>query len=351
MGVYEITVFSIVIIAVAFHYGKGNDKYKFIFTSMFLLFLISALRNGYYTGDTFRYQIRYDTYRGYSLRQMLDLYRNEKLKDPTYYLTGWFFSRLFKNSQWWLAFLSAFFCFASGRLIYKKSLAPLVSIIMLAILTYFKFSMTGLRQSVAIALVLLSYPFLEKKKLVPFVITVILASLYHQTALIFLIAYPLSRVKIGKYHVVFAIAMLGILYLYQDWLLGVLNNALGEEERYGGVLGGNAATLTISGFIIQGFIFAFSMFYYRRMLQRDKDSIVLYNLSFLGIVFQLYSTFIATIFRISLYFSIFNIILAANVTECEDNEKDRQFVRGLIIAVLLIYMLQGGKYNYRFYWQ
>ena len=351
MGIYELTVLAIVIIGVGFHYGRAENKYKFIYVAMFMLFLLSALRSGIYSGDTIRYMRYYDRYASYSFNQMLELYKEGLTKDPTYHMTAWLFSRVFENSQWWIAFLSAIFCFAVGRLIYKKSLVPIVSIVMYITLGYFSFSMTGLRQSVGIVIILLSYPFLERRKLIPFVIMILLASLYHTTAIVFLIAYPFATMKFGKYHIIAAIFALAVFYLFRTQLLEALNSLLGEQERFQNYISGEAHTLTMSGFIIQCFIFAFAMFYYRRMVNKDKNNLVLYNLSFFGLAFQLYSSFIAEMFRISMYFSIFNIILIANVTDCEGDARSKEITQAILIGVLLLYMLSGGMYQYKFFWE
>ena len=129
---------------------------------------------------------------------------SDNFKDTVYYYTGWLFSRFFDNEQWWLVAIALFYSIVVGRLIYKESKQSAISIVMLVSLGFYYFSMTGLRQTIAMSILILGYPFLKERRFIPFAILVFIASRYHLSALAFLAVYPIANKKIGIYHIIIA---------------------------------------------------------------------------------------------------------------------------------------------------
>lgn len=78
---------------------------------------------------------------------------------------------------------------------------------------------------------------------------------------------------------------------------------------------------------------------------------MLYNLAFVGLMFQLYASFIAEMFRISMYFSVFNIVLVPLATMEEENKNIRMLITFGLILILLLYTFKDGITPYRFFWQ
>lgn len=346
----ELSILLIIVLSIICKTKDGNGNNKFIICSMFILFLESALRNKNTGTDLVNYLDKYVEYSNYTFEQILKIFTQENFKDPIYYFTGWLFSILFKNEQWWIVIISLLFEVSVGWLIWRESKVPLISIVIFVALSYYKFSFSGLRQTMALSIIIFSFYFLKERKLVFFILTVLLASLYHQTALIFLIAYPVSMIKLGKYHIAIAMVMLIVFYAFKNQLIMILSDLL-EAERYQGYVSGKAATLTISGFIIQTLVFVFNLIYYKRTIDKYNYAIILYNLAFLGLVFQLYASFIAEMFRISMYFSIFNIILVPLSIWGEDNKKSQTILKFIILFVFLLYTFKDGITEYTFFWQ
>ena len=78
---------------------------------------------------------------------------------------------------------------------------------------------------------------------------------------------------------------------------------------------------------------------------------ILYNCAFLGLSFQLLSIVIAEMFRISMYFSIFNIVLIPLSIMAEPDQKWCKVEMILITVVLLAYLFVSGIPQYSFFWQ
>ncbi len=105
------------------------------------------------------------------------------------------------------------------------------SIIIYLALTCFLAVFSALRQSCAIAICFCSYVFLKKKKLIPFVLLVLLAATFHKTALIFLLAYPFYRIRISKKIRLFTLGLVGIVFLLRTQIFRLVVNFIGKDYQ------------------------------------------------------------------------------------------------------------------------
>ncbi len=350
MGIIEISIFTILFIYVAI---KGEKKDKIVaIVGAVILFFVAALRDKTVGIDTPGYVNHYKILASLDFETLKEYILNnpDKYKDTTFYYTGWIFSRVFSNPQWWLSVIALIYIIAVGRLIYKESKQPAISWLVLVSLSFYSISLTGLRQAVAMSILILGYPFLKERRLIPFIITVLIASLYHQTSLVFLVIYPIATKRLGVYHLVFATVAFIMFYAFQGWLLEFLGNAL-KDDRFKSYTGGDASQLTMVGFAIQTVCLIFALYYYKDMTSKDENAIILYNLSFVGWVIQIFSSFIAEFFRVSMYFSIFNIILVANAASMERDKRSRSILQMVVAIIFILYMIKDGKIYYQFFWQ
>jgi hypothetical protein len=348
MGVIELSTLFILFLYVVI---RGDKREQLVCVlAMIILFLVSALRHESVGSDIYGYVISYKRYSQFSFTEFINYINIYDVQDRGYYFSTWLFSRFFKNPQLWLAAVALFFSVSVGKLINNLSRITVLSVVMIISLGFFSFSMTGLRQIIALCILLFTYNYIKERRAGKFILTVLLASLFHKTALIFLIIYPVAYINLGKYHIIAAVLAFLIFYAFKDWLLIFMSENL-QDGRFDNYLTGEANKLTLSGFIIQFSIFIFSLYYYKPYTKENKNALILYNMSFIGLVFQLFSSFIAEFFRVSMYFSIFNCILVPNALCSENDLKSHKVTQLVIIVVLLLYMFQGGKDYYMFFWE
>ena len=325
-----------------------NGKKYFLITSGFILFLYAALRAHTLQPDTQRYVQDFKSYAKYSFLEILEIF-NPDFKDPTYYFSGWLFSRIFLNPQWWLAFIAAVYLVAIGVLIYRESQNPLLSMVAFLSLAHFDFTLNALRQSLALSITALAFFSLKDRKPWKFLFLVIMASLFHRSAIIFLLAYPVANMKLGWKHVV-VFAIVFILFFGAQGTVRNLMEKFLTDTQYEGYID-REITLTFSGFIIQGAIFAFCLMYYPAVRQQYEKANVLYNLVFIGLMFQIFSSMVAEFFRVSRYFSVFSIILIPLAISVESNKKLRVLESIIIPLIFVVYMFKDGIPEYAFFWQ
>lgn len=111
-----------------------------------------------------------------------------------YQLLIWVVFRLIPNATAFLLICAAL-CF---RCVYRwivQNCEDRLFALYIFFCVYITFFMTGLRQCLAMSVLLLSYKYLRTLNLIRFTLCVLLAGQFHATAYFFLLAYPLSLVR------------------------------------------------------------------------------------------------------------------------------------------------------------
>jgi len=330
--------------------SKDHQRKIFIFFCGFLIFFFSAFKSKYLTSDTFNYALQYIKLDNEPWRFLLQTLISGKGKSPLFYIFSKIFVELGFSVQVWYAVISLLFAFSASYCIYRYSKEPYLSFIMLTSLGYYFFSMTALKQTVSISFVLLSFKFLHERKLLKFIFIILATSLFHTSAVIFLLAYPISRAKVNMKHIL-AIPVIFLTAPFISRLLSLIWFLVVPEYYYN--YSESNTLLTLTGFLIQVTIFIFCYIYKNNLLKEDPKQNIFYNILIIGVFFQiLASTAFAEMFRASMYFSIFSIILVPNVISKIRNSRQKVAIYSAILFVFIGYSLYSGEYlrNYIFCW-
>jgi len=188
----------------------GNySRYKiFVWLSGFLLiFLVLALRADYIGNDLKAYIPLFDNINSSSVLRGLE---------PGYILLNHCIGDFTTNHSIFLAIIAFISVFPISILIKKYSSDIVFSYIIYVSFIIYHFSFSGLRQAVALGIIAVSYVFINEKKLGLFIGTVIIASVFHTSAIIFIVAYPLCnwlKMSNGKYILASIIGIIIVLSL------------------------------------------------------------------------------------------------------------------------------------------
>lgn len=181
--------------------GLQQNNYKnYIWFCGVLIALIAALRTPYTgTPDNFWYTVWYIDLQQY--RSFFDYY-DLNLSDydlfsseAGFYFTMWLFGRVFKDGQTAIIVSSLLITFSTCFFIRRNSKDVPLSLTIYICLGLFAFNMNAMRQAMAMSICLFAYEFAKKQKTIPFVLTVLLAMLFHRTAMCFLPMLFLPRLK------------------------------------------------------------------------------------------------------------------------------------------------------------
>lgn len=254
------------------------------------------------------------------------------------------------NIQLFLSSIAIICLIPVGRFIYKHSKMPFLSIFLYIGFNYFTFNFSGLRQSIAYGIILISYDYIKNRKLAKFIIFIILASLFHTSALVFLPAYFLYKVKVNN-KTIFAIIVFDLLlFAFRKPIFSYLITTFYESY----------AIIESDSFTWMFFCLAVVCICYV-FYKKYGDFSIDYNgwLMFLiiGVSLLLFASVGDNVMRVSRFYYIFVIVA---IPEALSHIKSKSFALIskctliIIIFILYIWFLNNDVYwivPYKFFWQ
>ena len=219
-----------------------------------------------------------------------------------------------------------------GYLIGKYSRNVVLSYIIFGCIGFYVLYFSGLRQALAISFLMLAFDQLYQKRYGWFVFITLLASSLHQSALLFLVMWPLSLINLtSTAALVFVVIMGALMPFYQKFIpiLMVLFNA----TRYNGYIenGGQAITMFL----------VYSVFLLISFLNRSRDRLInmLRVFILVGVVGQsLGSLSAGAITRIGSYFNVYLILLLPE-TVISFKKNDRVIVNCVSVILLCVFFV------------
>lgn len=350
MVIFIVLIIGIYLLRILFtkqKFGSFSRKAYCILIGSFL-FLISALRH-YTVGVDIEWYVG-NFYSISNTQSWSDVI--EYGKDPGYWCFVKLISYITNDHQVYLAIIAAIFAISISMFIYRYSNEPSFSFFALLPFSYFYFSMTGLRQTVAISILFFAYKYIREKKLINFLIIVGIASLFHITALVFILAYFIAYRKINYKYLSLVTIFIFIIYVFRfSFIQFIIDNIL--TNRGYSIEPSNEGIASFITFVI---IFIAGLIFRKDVLKYNEKSNILYNMLILGIIFQILVSVIPNIFRISMYFNIYNIIF---IPEVLNSIKDRKFASLGYMVVLFLLSIQyflftynvAGVIPYSFFWK
>lgn len=348
MAIYIIVIIAMVLLRSAF---KSNRKIFCIFAGILLYFLVALRSIQLGLSDTSGiYLSNFNMVSGMTWQSIL----NYKLPGQIVFLLVTKLIRLFTgNYHVYLAIIGIPYIFMTIRLVYRYSKNPLLSIIYFVAL-YYLYSFFLLRQVIAIAVVLVAYEYLCQDKIAKYIVFVLIATLIHGSAIVFLLALPFCKVKKFDYTNYLLIA---IVYLVSVFAPNVVLKLIGgySSQMMSWIV--NGVYDTKSSISMFGLIITVLTLIVSHMLKNESsyETDMLYNISTLGSMFFAMSNVVTELYRVSLYFSIFNILLISNSIQNIKSRRTRQIVYYSILLVLVFYFFIRSINNvnanpYIFFW-
>lgn len=208
---------------------------------------------------------------------------------------------------------------------------------------YFSWMFNGMRQFLAVAIIMFAFPLLLKKEYFKFFIVVILASTIHMTAIIMI---PFAIIAMGKPWNHKTILMIGIA-VFAIFMTSRFTDILSvatQNTQYGDAV----VTWTESGDDgtnpIRVIVYAIPTvlaFFKRRNLEALQDPVIdiCVNMSILSTVMWVISMVTSGIYmgRLPVYAGVFNYILLPCEIDTLFTENSKKIVRVLMILMYLLY--------------
>ena len=259
-------------------------------------------------------------------------------------------STIWNNQQFFLFICACFSIIPFFIVIYKQSDSAFLSTIILAGLPGFLMIFSGLRQAIAMGLCFLAIYFIQEKKPVKFIITVLISCLFHSSSWIFLFAYPMYNVKISKTGRFWSLGILALIFILRGPLFIIFSNLFKEEANISTSDGG----FTLLIFFIAIYILCFAL-----QNEKNDEQNGLLNLFFFACCCQCFASVYDTAMRVGFYFMVALILLLPNIVNkgrFQDKEKTVAYVFIAVIFVAfgifnILTTPWAEAYPYYFFWE
>lgn len=211
---------------------------------------------------------------------------------------------------YYMAFFAIVSLVPAAIFIYKNSEVPWISTVLYVNTFLFFMTMNFMRQSVAVSLVMLSWHFIKKKKFIPFLIVILIASLFHQTVLIMIPIYFIIKMQIKPKGVVIYAFFLLWFYISSKDLINILTKFFHEEyNRSIFVTEGISIVYAILPLVIALTAFFLSKF----TINTKNENKYLINMAFITALFFITAVRHGIIERLAYYTLIFTILLVPTI--------------------------------------
>ncbi len=371
MIIYIILLITIIGLSIAIpkmKLGKKSTQKIFIIGSFLIIFLLFALRNVSVGRDIVAYE------KAYKMTQQVKW--NDF--DYIYFEVGYILLMkicigLGMPFQLFLAIVSLMIIAPIFLFIKQFSKNPTFSILIWICYMYFEFCLTGLRQALAISIVLIGIKYLlsaKKYPLIKFSLLVILASLFHKSALIVFVILPILYIKKLWSVIIALLGALVVLFVFRSSLF-VLMKDLFEKDSFntsaGVYIGANIIFLVLIA-IFMVFVFTLNKeenHLYQDTLLGDGQAKTKsnFNINFLLLKMYLMSIVCALFFGVEtsarsyMFFNQAMIVLLPNGIEKMDKKsKILSYILfgAFFIAFFILETLVSNNFDivpYKFFWE
>lgn len=206
---------------------------------------------------------------------------------------------------------------------------------------FFQFALSGVRQTMAITILLFSFHFIKEKRWLFVAAGCALAYFFHKSSVVFALAVVISNIEMtGKRLLLWGTIMLASLFAIEKILLfigGMMSYDYGIEE-------------TGNGYIFFAIMLVITYFSYRfkdKLLAINDNNSRIFNINLLAFLMWIVRLFSRTAERMSLYFMPYTYIMLSELIEAQP-KSNKSLVKGAVIIiciVLFLYRMQGEAFN------
>lgn len=333
------TVATLFAFSQVFAHSEKRDKI-YLFIVWLLLVFITAFRSVDFYNDTQVYKEFYETFSKLSYRARFKQFVNGDAKDPMYHFISSSLGSFGLSFRGWLIIVSVLYYTGFIYALNRFSQIPFLTTLGLICMSYVFFTMTGIRQTMAMGFCFFAFGKAYDRKPLQFAIFIFLGYLFHSSCLLFVLAYFLINKKIGALQVLLLITSVTLAFAFPSAINRIVKTLAWNDdiEKYATVTTG----LSIFGYAVQLCIAAICLFLQREYCVQEKEGRAFFNMMILGLVFQVFAIRIDNIFRASMYFSVYGMFALANVVS-KFEEDGNYWLAFLIVSVAFFAYLMYTK--------
>lgn len=259
--------------------------------------------------------------------------------DILYYLLNWVIGRFTRNYQVFLAIVAIITVLPIAKIYSEDKQYGFLKIVLFMNMSVFVMIFSGLRQSLAMAIGLIAYSFVCKKKPFWFLVFALIAWGFHHTGFMVLLYYPLYYLKLNKNQLWFVIPVIGLVFAFNKQIFGLASDLMFSimGDKYDVEVEETGAYLMIVLFVL----FAIAAYFFPNEQKVDAEMNGLRNFLLMAVLLQCFAPVHTLAMRMNYYFIIFVPIIVPKIFKyAKDNIKDvAKIARGVIVGFFVMYYL------------
>lgn len=315
--------------------------------------LITGLRSVNVGSDTTGYYLLFEDLGQLNLQQLL----NQERRDLGYYILAWIIKKYTRSFIVLLLITASVFYYSISKLIYKYSDDCALSYLVLMAFNFFQFSMTGMRQTLALGFAILFVLEIieENPNYLKAILWCVLGIVMHRSCLLVLIYLVIKRWRNNINLLKLSAFLVPICFWYRNAitisLLGVFEKIGFDLDTYEGNGGG------LTTYLIYILLLLWGIFLTRRGESEKQLSIFDLFIMVFAVSTQSFVMVNSIFFRVVWYFAIYLIIyLPKMIVSSKVNRQSEKILRFFVyLGVLYMYfgITIGSAYvvPYQFFWQ
>lgn len=310
--------------------------------SFLIVWIVSAMRFGIGT-DYFMYRDIYEyALKGATIPQIIQRYDVE----PGWATLNHILSLIFKEPQYIFIVTSFIFIFCIYKVIieFEDRVNVGLAIFIFLSVSYIP-SFNVIRQYLAIGILMLSLKYIEQKKIIKFIIFVIMASLFHYTALIFLPIYYLLNHNIGIFKLIGIFMAVFIGFINYNNIIRVITTVIPSFEKYSRYVSTGNIEINKTLLIMQFAIVFFILISYKFLKKNDLFMYRMTYVYFASIVFSLLGNIATFVGRTAYYLDISQMIFIPFICRYGIKGKNKIVVNTIIIMYFMSYWFINFVYS------
>ena len=304
-----------------------NDKQSLNYFRIiiFLLMIISSLRGSSVGNDTSKYIVLFKNIQNLPIDYFTDRY------EIGFIYLNKFCGYISSNPQIIIVVSSVIIWLGIYFFIKNNSNNYCFSLFFLITFGFFAFFLSGIRESIAIVICLQSFEYIKEKNLIKSSVIILFASLFHSSALCFLLVYPLFYIKNTHKFNLILLCIGFILYPFYGRIMNLVVTYIPKYSSYVTSIynDGDIRLASIMNLLV---VLSVSIFciYMKNKIYKSSDIDGYINILLVGALILFLSLQFSLLDRVANYFIIFMIVAIPRLL---DLKRYKQFLITIFLIV------------------
>lgn len=353
MGIYALFISILLLFYLILAKYKKDDKAREQLESLFCnlafagIVFLAAFRGINVGADTNGYMFQYEEeIKYYSFD---DLWNGKYQTYYFFYVICKLFSNMGMPTWVWFAFIEIVYVSAIRRLIYRFSSDKLYSIMIFVSIGLFGFSLAGLKQTFAMALMLHAFLFFVDKKYLWSMLFIALTYYTHPACLIFGFGFLLYLLRNKRYYYIVLVSIIIIIVFGAMATMSFLVELL-EQDHFTGYIKEDSI-YTASTLVFYLLLLVSSIPFCKHYYKERVEAKVFLGFLMIACALQYLSSFSENLFRLAYLYTPFYLVFIPNTFDRNNTQFSRNAKIIVLFGAIFFWLYAARNFHFTFIWQ